>query len=173
MTLAFKEWGYIVDALGKGKQSIIIRKGGISEEGGDFSVKGTKFLLLPTQYHQAREMIKPEWLGGLNGDQYQLGADKVRIAYYAEIAGSRIIRDWDILRKLDSQHAWKSEVIMERFNRWEKSAHLLILQVYELEQPFDLEMKPEYGGCKSWVELEENIEFRGKPVIYHLIKGTY
>jgi len=173
MTLAFKEWGYIVDALGKGKQSVIIRKGGISEEGGDFSIKGKKFLLLPTQYHQAREMIKHDWLPQLDGDQYQLSLDKVKIQYFAEVADSKIIKDWNLLEKLDSQHAWRKEIIMERFNRWEKSAHLLILQVYQLEQPFELELKPQYGGCKSWIDLEEEIDFRGKPVIYHLIQGRY
>ncbi len=41
--LAFKEWSYIVTALGKGKQSIILRKGGISEENGDFELKGKEF----------------------------------------------------------------------------------------------------------------------------------
>lgn len=174
MALAFKEWGYIVDALGKGKQSIIIRKGGISEDTPDFTIKGTKFLLFPTQFHQAHEMIKSEWLPHLNGDQYQIASEnKVKILYYAEIAEAKLIKDFSVLDKLNEHHAWKKEVIEERFNRWEKSAHLLIVQIHKLFKPAEIELKPQYGGCKSWVELEENIQLVGEPVIYDPIKGTY
>jgi hypothetical protein len=173
MTLAFKEWGYIVDALGKGKQSIIIRKGGISEDTPDFTIKGTKFLLFPTQFHQANEMIKSEWLPHLNGDQFQIGSDKIKILYFAEIAEAKLIKDFSTLEKLDAHHAWKKEVIQERFNRWEKSAYLLIVQIHKLFKPVEIELKPAYGGCKSWVELEENISMVGEPIIYDPIKGTY
>jgi hypothetical protein len=173
MTLAFKEWAYIVDALGKGKQSIIIRKGGISEEGGDFALKGKKFLLFPTQFHQAKEMIKPAWLKDLEIDSYFSTSDTVRIDYYAEVAESKLITDWSLLEKLDEQHAWKTEVIKERFNRWEKSAHLLILQVFKLHISFDLAMTPEYGGCKSWIELPAGPELSGTLVPNHLLKGRF
>jgi hypothetical protein len=173
MALAFKEWGYIVDALGKGKQSLIIRKGGIDEESGDFKIKGKKFLLLPTQFHQAKEMIKPEWQKELNGEKFQISQDKVSIQYFAEVADSRLVKDWNILEKLDPMHAWKKEVIAERFNRWEKSAHLLIVQIYHLKDPFELEMLPEYGGCKSWIEIDRDIDFIGTPIVYQQIKGTF
>jgi hypothetical protein len=173
MVLAFKEWAYIVDALGKGRQSIIIRKGGISEDGGDFTVKGKKFLLFPTQFHQAREMIKPEWLMSLDAEKYFSVPEKVSIEYFAEIVDSKIIKDWSLLERLDSQHAWKQSVIMERFNRWEKSAHLLIVQVYKLNTPYELEMRPEYAGCKSWIELTNGPELAGTLVINQVLKGRF
>jgi len=173
MTLAFKEWAYIVDALGKGKQSIIIRKGGISEEGGDFSLKGQRFLLFPTQFHQANEMIKEEWINDLSVEKYFPAQDRVRIEYFAEVAGSSIIKEYEILEKLNSQHAWKPEVIKERFNRWEKSAHLLIVQIFQLTSPFELEMTPELGGCKSWLELKDAPELSGTLVVNQLLKGRF
>jgi hypothetical protein len=173
MALAFKEWAYIVDALGKGKQSIIIRKGGISEEGGDFTLKGKRFLLFPTQFHQAKEMIKEEWLRDLNIVPYFPSQDKVRIEYFAEVAGSSQIKEYEILEKLNSQHAWKPEVIKERFNRWEKSAHLLIVQVFRLTTPYELEVTPEFGGCKSWLELEGAPELSGTLVVNQVLKGRF
>lgn len=173
MALAFKEWAYIVDALGQGKQSIIIRKGGISEEGGDFSLKGQRFLLFPTQFHQAKEMIKEEWMPDLRIDQYFPAQDKVRIEYFAEVAASSLIKEYEILEKLNSQHAWKPEVIKERFNRWDKSVHLLIVQVYRLTSPYELEMTPEFGGCKSWLELKGAPELSGTLVVNHLLKGRF
>lgn len=173
MALAFKEWSYIVDALGKGKQSIIIRKGGISEEGGDFEVKGKKFFLFPTLFHQAKEMIKPDWLPELDGDQFHDANNHVQVKFYAEILETRIIKDFSILEKLNAHHAWKKEVVEERFNRWEKSAHLLILQIYRLHTDFKLELLPQYGGCKSWIEIDEKSDFSGELIINSLIKGRY
>ena len=173
MNLAFKEWSFIVDALGKGYQSLILRKGGISEEEGNFTLKGNKFLLLPTLYHQAKQLIKPDWLPRLDENKFQLGNNTVQLSYYVQVIDNRIITDWNILQKLDSQHAWKEEIIQERFNRWDKSVHLLLLQVYALKKPVELELKPEYEGCKSWVTLDHEVDGAGTPVIYEKIKGTY
>ncbi len=165
MTLAFKEWAQIVDALGKGKQSIVIRKGGISEEEGDFIVKGKKFLLFPTLFHQAEEKIKPQWLPFLKGDNFHSSDNKVTIRYFAEVADSKLIKDWETIHKLDNWHAWKEEVMKEKFTRWENGAHLMVLQVFELPTPIELELLPEYGGCKSWIEIDQDINLVGKPVI--------
>lgn len=173
MTLAFKEWSYIVDALGKGYQCLILRKGGIAEEEGEFTLKGNKFLLFPTLFHQANALIKEDWLGKLDANRFHAEQDKVRIEYFAEVADKRLITDWELLKKLEGQHAWKEEIVKERFNRWEKSVHLLLLQVYKLTVPFDLEIKPEYEGCKSWITLQEDLDLKGTPVIYEKIKGTY
>jgi hypothetical protein len=165
MTLAFKEWSYIVDALGTGRQSIILRKGGISEDSDEFKLKGKKFVLLPTLFHQGKDHVKEQWLPFLKPERYHKSPEEVRIDYYAEVADSRIITDYDQVKKLSQYHAWTDDIIDERFNRWNKSVHLLIVQVFELVKPVEIFMRQEYGGCKSWVELEENIELIGKPVL--------
>lgn len=165
MTLAFKEWSYVVDALGKGKQSIIIRKGGISEDGGDFTVKGKKFILYPTLFHQAEQMLKPQWLPFLDGSRFYPSPDKVKIQYYAEVAESVLVTDWKVIAKLNDWHSWKEEVIKERFERWGNSVSLLVLQVFELPQIYELDVLPAYGGCKSWTELEPDIDLNGKMVV--------
>jgi hypothetical protein len=165
MTLAFKEWSFIVDALGKGRQSIILRKGGISEEGGDFDMKGQKFVLYPTLFHQTEQMLKPQWLPFLDGNKFYPNPDKVKIQYYAEVANSSIITDWNTIAKLNNWHAWKEEVIRERFERWNKSVNLLVLQTFELPQIYELDVLPQYGGCKSWIELAPDIELIGKMVV--------
>jgi hypothetical protein len=164
MTLAFKEWSYIVDALGKGRQNIILRKGGIAEEEGEFTVRGNKFLLMPTLFHQARENIKESWLPFLDGEKFHKPDGKVSIEYFAELAEKKLITDWNIIQKLSPYHAWKESIVQERFNRWDKNVYLLILQVYKLQSPFTIEMLPEYAGCKSWVELGD-VPLEGKPVV--------
>jgi hypothetical protein len=42
-----------------------------------------------------------------------------------------------------------------------------------LKDPFELEMLPEYGGCKSWIEIDRDIDFIGTPIVYQQIKGTF
>src|ERR1700733_11667756 len=57
MRAAFKEWAVIVDALGRGDQILILRKGGISEGRGGFTIEHSRFLLFPTLFHQQRESV--------------------------------------------------------------------------------------------------------------------
>ena len=48
----FKEWLVICRALAAGRQSIILRKGGIAEGRSGFSFQHDSFFLFPTLYHQ-------------------------------------------------------------------------------------------------------------------------
>jgi hypothetical protein len=163
--LAFKEWSYIVTALGKGKQSIILRKGGIAEENGDFELKGKEFLLFPTLFHQAEQLVKPSWLPFLKSENYHEQADKVRVKYFARVVESQLLTDWEKVKKLDTFHGWKEEVIKERFTRWENKIQLLVVQVFELGAAQDIALNPDYEGCKSWTEIHEKIDLIGRPVI--------
>ena len=63
LSIAFKEWAVICRALADGRQSLILRKGGIAEVGGVFRPEHDAFLLYPTFFHeQHRTGIKPEFL---------------------------------------------------------------------------------------------------------------
>ena len=48
MRTAFKEWAIVVDALGRGAQILILRKGGLREGSGGFRLEQRQFLLFPT-----------------------------------------------------------------------------------------------------------------------------
>ena len=54
---ALKEWATIVKALENGKQTIILRKGGILETASGFEIIAKKFLLFPTWEHQEINML--------------------------------------------------------------------------------------------------------------------
>jgi hypothetical protein len=58
--IAFKEWALICRALATGQQTLVLRKGGIKEEGGDFQPNHPAFLLFPTYFHQAPKTVIPE-----------------------------------------------------------------------------------------------------------------
>ena len=67
LTHAFKEWAVIGHALAEGKQSVLIRKGGIAEAGREFTVEHNLFWLFPTYTHQQR--------AGIQGSARQCAAD--------------------------------------------------------------------------------------------------
>ena len=58
--VALKEWAVTVDALAQGTQILLLRKGGIHEEGKDFRVIHPEFLLYPTYEHQREDLLKAE-----------------------------------------------------------------------------------------------------------------
>ena len=58
MTPALKEWSAAVHALLDGRQSVLLRKGGIGEK--RFEVAAQEFLLFPTVAHSHAERVRPE-----------------------------------------------------------------------------------------------------------------
>src|SRR3954469_6548443 len=60
LNVALKEWATVCEALGAGRQIILLRKGGIFEAAGGFEIEHRQFLLFPTYVHQNPHMLKNE-----------------------------------------------------------------------------------------------------------------
>lgn len=165
---AFKEWAIIVDALGRGDQILILRKGGIHEGRGGFQVECPRFFLFPTRFHQQREGVLPEVGARMNS----LPADyfsetEVRIEFWAEVKEWRELESWEDAQQLEGQHVWTEEVIRERCD-WskKKGIYCLAVRVYQLPEPQVIPLLESYGGCKSWIEIEPEISLEGsRPVL--------
>ncbi len=163
MRIAFKEWAIVVDALGRAEQIVILRKGGISEGHGGFQVDHPQFLLFPTFFHQQRDAVVP-----YAQTRYDViaprfpGADKVRLEFFAEVIEWRQLDSLATAGRLRGQHIWRDEVIAQRFE-WGKSKNIFVLwgRVFRCPGTIELPMSPHYSGCKSWVELEGDIEATG------------
>ncbi len=153
---AFKEWAVVVDALGRGQQVIILRKGGIVEDRGQFSVDHDQFWLFPTLYHQQMQSVVSTAQKDLAQLQTQFQSDQaVRIQFLARVVNVIECTDLSEVLALRGQHIWKDSVIEERFRYGKKDGlHLILTRVYRLPEPCSLPLLPSYGGCKSWVELE-------------------
>lgn len=168
MRTAFKEWAIVVDALGRGEQIIILRKGGIREGRDGFQMEHPQFLLFPTLYHQQRESVTPEAQARYDLIAPGLPSPEIlRLEYFAEVAACRQVDSLSSAEGLRGQHCWKDEVIAGRFE-WgrEKNIFAIVVRVHRLPLPIELPMSPAYGGCKSWVELEKDIVTLGaQPVL--------
>jgi len=165
---AFKEWAIVVDALGRGEQILILRKGGIHEGKGGFQVEHPRFWLFATLFHQQRESVVAA--AQTRYDKIAASfpaADKVRIELLADVADWRRIESLEQIDALRGEHIWTDQVIAERFE-WgrEKNIFALAVRVFRMPQPIELPMLESYGGCKSWIELGEDISAKeAEPVL--------
>lgn len=168
MKVAFKEWAVVVDALGRGEQIIILRKGGISEGRGGFQVEHPQFLFWPTLFHQQRDNVIAPAQSRFDEIAPGLPSPEIlRLEYFAEVRHWERLESLDAARRLQGQHIWREEVIAERFD-WgkQKAIFALAVRVHRLPQRIELPVRPEYGGCKSWIELAEEISTSGsEPVL--------
>ncbi|MBI3881665.1 MAG: DUF1802 family protein [Verrucomicrobia bacterium] len=163
MRIAFKEWAIVVDALGRGGQILILRKGGISEDRGGFQVEHPEFLLFPTLFHQQRASVVTPAQKRFDEIEKDFPAkDKVRLEFFCRVVDWRKLDSLAAAESLRGQHIWRDEVIADRFD-WgrEKSIYALAIRVLRLPQRLDLPMRESYAGCKSWVELEPDIDTTG------------
>jgi hypothetical protein len=166
--IAIREWAVAVKALEEGRQVIVLRKGGISEETREFRLESPKFYLFPSYEHQKPNLVKPEAREAVGETQAEAAklADQIRLTSYAEVMEDIKISDLETLQRLDEFHIWTEDYAEERL-KWKrtKPLHVLILRVYKLETPIDIPMKESYGGCKSWLWLEDLSPTRMLPIL--------
>lgn len=159
----FKEWAVICEALGSGRQSIIIRKGGIAEGREGFRFQHERFFLFPTFFHEqiAKTILPSDTL--LPSKQ----PDIVQIRYLAKAEWSTLVQDLDTVKRLAPMHVWSEPTVEERFNYGEpQGVNVALVRVFELSAPWNFPDGPQFGGCRSWVELpalNENVSI--KPVL--------
>jgi hypothetical protein len=166
--VAFKEWAVVVDALLRGEQIVVLRKGGLREGRGGFQIEHPEFLFFPTLFHQQRESVTPA--AQARFDQiapHFPPPETLRLEGFARVIEWRRLESLEAARQLRGRHIWRDDVIDERFD-WgrDKHIHALAVRVFRLDKPVELPMFPAYGGCKSWIDLEEEIPITGaQPVL--------
>ncbi len=152
MTVAFKEWALICEALGSGKQSLILRKGGIAEGRAGFNFKHGEFFLFPTWFH---EQLARTTLPADTPVPAPL-EEEIEITYAAAVEWTRLVTDLAVVRSLRAHHVWCDEIVEERFRYDETPGlHVAFVRIFRLEPSRRLRMEPRFGGCRSWVDMPE------------------
>ena len=57
-SVGFKEWALVCEALGRGEQTVLLRKGGIAEGRAGFGFRHSEFFLFPTFFHEQIEKVR-------------------------------------------------------------------------------------------------------------------
>jgi len=164
---AFKEWAVICAALAQGKQTLILRKGGIAEDGGEFQVEEPRFWLFPTYTHQQQAGIRPEAASLLAEiEQAKPPPGIVRLSHWAEVTGIYHIHDELPALLIGHLHLWSDETVRKRFAYQSPGLFVLTARVHQAAQPTEIVDTPAYQGCKSWVHLEQALPTDGStPVL--------
>jgi hypothetical protein len=168
-TMGLKDWAVAVEALGTGKQILVMRKGGIAEETRHFAVQSERFFLYPAYEHQKEELLKPEYQGEIAKTRslWSPGKQTTTIKYFAVLHEDIEVMEEEALFRLAPHHIWTNRFAAERL-KWKKKLplHVLLLRVYKLEQPLEIPIRDEYLGCKSWHQMPVELSgLKGSPVL--------
>lgn len=162
MKHALKEWAVICQALAEGRQALVLRKGGIAEDSGEFSLEHDRFWLFPTYVHQQQDGIKPEAVPLLEKVEAERPAKGLlRLSHYAEVEGVYHVLDVVGALRLADLHLWSPATVLARFAYRSPGLYVVPLRVYQAPQPCELANLPSYAGCRSWVELERDLPTEG------------
>lgn len=164
--IGFKDWAVVCAALGQGRQSIILRKGGIAEGRQGFRFKHEEFFLFSTQYHQQMDKVRP-----IEASRLQVPSappeDTVEIRYLFRMEWALWLDDWGTLARLEPFHIYREEVARERFIYDDQPGlQCAFGRVYRVAPTWTFPDKPGYGGCRSWIQLPASSpDFQLAPVI--------
>lgn len=156
--VAFKEWAGVCDALAHGRQSIILRKGGIREEPGPgaFVPEHDEFWLYPTAVHQAQQGLREEARGGPT-----IAGATVPIHLLARLEFIGRVRDERRLPALEDFHVLTAETVRSRFHYRTPGLWVLATRIWRRDPAFAIVPTPEHAGCKTWVILDPPLPTTG------------
>src|SRR5436305_7001229 len=150
-SVGLKEWAIVCEAMGRGDQSVILRKGGIAEGRAGFAFRHSEFFLFPTFFH--------EQLGQTRLPDAKISkerAGEIEIQFFARTVAVKEITSWEIIAALEPLHILEQSVVRERFDYDDRPGlHVALVRVFHLEPSWILPNSPRDGGCRSWVTLPD------------------
>jgi hypothetical protein len=151
--LALKEWAAVVHALLDGRQTVLLRKGGIHEK--RFSVRGSRFVVFPTVAHSHAESTRGEHADLLPLGLADVADGSVLVRAELSVAATIAVRQPERIAELEPFHIWTTESV--RRNRIDfRPRHELtaiVVSARALARPRTVPLLPEYAGCKSWIDI--------------------
>ncbi len=152
-TPSLKEWSAAVHALLDGRQTVLLRKGGIHEK--RFEVTASRFLLFPTVAHSHAEQVRPEHRDLLDAAAADSNEEALVLRAGAKVVAAVEVTRPEALDEIESLHLWTAASVQaDRVDfRPKHRLTVLVAQASALAEPVRLPRKPEYAGCKSWVPV--------------------
>lgn len=148
-----KEWSAAIHGLLGGRQTVLLRKGGVGEK--RFVLEANDFLLFPTVAHSHADRVRPECrdlLAAAEGDSTET---QITIRAAAKVVATVEVRRPERLPEIEDLHIWTDASVRE--DRLEfRPRHLLtalIVQVSPLLEPIQRDRGPWCSGCTSWVNI--------------------
>ncbi|MCC3414905.1 MULTISPECIES: DUF1802 family protein [unclassified Microcoleus] len=165
-TRALKEWNVAVNALEGGRTIVLLRKGGIREQAGQFNVSDKQVLLYPTFEHQQPDLLKPDFASQVKTVESGWHPETIRIGSWAEITDVFLVAWEPAINALFPYHIWNEKFVGDRL-KWKKNQpiYILLLRAYRLAETAEIQYISEYGGCRSWIDLASPISLEGSEAV--------
>ncbi len=145
---ALKEWANVIDSLGRGEQVILIRKGGIADP--HFGIEADRFYLYPTYFHQGETDPRT----------------RVTITHWVEVVRTWSIREWELLERLAPFVDIPRETLEARYRfRPDQALYVIAVKTFALPSPVEIAHSDEYGGCRSWISIDDEIDIEGSRAV--------
>jgi hypothetical protein len=162
-TPALKEWSAAVHAMLDGRQTVLLRKGGIHEK--RFDLAAGEFVFFPTVAHGHAERLRPEHRELLDAAGPDSTDDEILVRAGAKVVAAVEVNRPEALGDIEDTHIWTAaSVRADRLDfRPKRRLTVLVVQARPLTEPLRLPRMPDYAGCTSWVELPVQPEW-GEPV---------
>lgn len=154
--IGFKEWRLVIDRLGNGEQSLLLRKGGIHEGKDGFAFAHKQFFLLPSYFHQQTEQLRLE----KNTTLPPAPEGVHSICYVAKCLAATEINKREEIDALRPFHCWSDELLEQRWN-WAgksiatQSLTVALVRIYQFQPNWEIVDGPRFKGCRSWFALGE------------------
>ena len=164
---ALKEWAVICRALETGKQTLLLRKGGIAEGAGGFRAEHERFWLYPTQFHQGAEQLRPELAPLLSEvGELQDSSGRIVIRALAEVTHVEYLMSAQQALAVSDLQGLTDEVVQQRFAYKRPGLYLFVLRIVLASEAAVVTETATMAGCKSWVQLPEAIATKNlQPVL--------
>jgi len=156
---ALKEWGAAVHAMLDGRQTVLLRKGGIHEK--RFDLAAGEFVFFPTVAHSHRERVREEHRGLVQVSESDSTESDLVIRAGAKVVAAVAVGRPEALDDIEDLHIWTADSVRsDRVDfRPKHQLTVLVVQATPLLEPVRLPRTPAYAGCKSWVELPVSVQW--------------
>lgn len=151
ITKCLNEWNATIEALGQGKQTILIRK---------YDTTLNEFLLYPTVSYANKDNVLDSFQDKefAKNNLLPVGDDGYEIKYYATVE-EIINKPSTRIGAFNKFHIWTRDHVKTFLGR--SAANIWILRVYELDEP---QMLKRTRGIK-YANVDKPVKLEGKPVI--------
>lgn len=166
---ALKEWNATCRALAEGRQIILLRKGGLLDEDGVFTLEHSAFWMLPTAFHQEPHLLKSEHQDLLDESTFNphYPGDDLQLQLFATVARVWALQEDAEEALANLPHIWTNAYLDGRWTY--KPDHPLLcvaLRVYRDTRIYTIPTSPHYFGCRSWIDLPEDISLsHSEPIL--------
>ena len=149
------EWNATVEALGSGKQSILIRSYNSFED--------SEFLLYPTHSYANKKIVpncfRDEFKEFVDNNLLpERDGEKTLVKYYAKLVKTSE-KSKSRIGTLNKFHIWTREHVVSHMDN--KKPYVWLLRVYKLDTPIMLKR----SRGMVWATVNEDVELKGTPVI--------